>query len=92
MRAFWLWSVIGGGGCGWLYYLGEAYVLHGFATDSWNPLIRCLAVWTVLGIVSLVVILRCSRNADSNIGGMAAFALVGLPTVLSSFWLLWLLQ
>lgn len=90
-RAFWLWFVCGSGSIAWGYYWVE-YWLAIYSTttsDDWLPLVRCLRVWSVLGVTSLIVILRCHRNTTSPIAGMAAFIAAGLPTAPCVVFLLW---
>ena len=90
-RAFWLWSVCGSGSIAWGYYWIEGRLSDGFAGDDWLPLMRSLALWSILGVTSLFVVTRCGRNTTSQLAGMGAFTIVGIPTAFSVFWLLWLM-
>ena len=84
-RAFWLWFVCGSGSIGLGYFGVEVLLSYATTDDSWLPMIRCLRVWSVLGVSSLIVIIRNHQNASSPVAGMVAFAIAGLPTACCLF-------
>ncbi|HKS55008.1 MAG TPA: hypothetical protein VJS12_06965 [Steroidobacteraceae bacterium] len=92
-RGFWLWSV-GFSVSVAVGYAGIDGLLFGEGSDrDWaRPMIRVLRVWAALGLTSLFIIIRSHRNARSPVAGMAAFAVVGLPTAYCLFMLFWFMS
>jgi hypothetical protein len=56
--------------------------------DSLAPFMRILAVWTVLGLLSLAAIVRCHANTKSQALAIAAFIAIAAPTAFFGFTLL----
>lgn len=87
-RAFWIWSI---GGCGTLalaYDLTELGLSDATVRASWAPFMRILAVWTVLGILSLAAVVPCRANTNSRALSIGAFIAIAAPTALFGLTLL----